>query len=510
MRLAHTTSGCVPSEEGQRSYSRLRPVRKPFGARVEMDSNVAPTLLSLPQEVLARVCAHLDVDEDLIRVESVSKAFRDPSVVRHAARLRAGAAGCRIPALLPAREQSWTVYLCWRAQLARYLTVAQPDSRIAVSCTHSLLVDAGGDVLSFGSGLYGCLGHGDFELSLVPRRVEALRGMRACAVAAGRYSSLVLTDQGRVYSFGEGRGGKLGHGDTLDRALPRLIDVLRHVHVVSITSGDEHSIATDDTGAVWVWGRARSGCLGTGTKRCEMLPRRLKELDHVRICSAAAGNGRSCFIGIDGSLYLAGQGFNDSFVAAVNFFPTRVGEKLEHVRVRSVAVGAWHMVLLADDGSAYTWRDAEGMSPSATGGPTRLESMAGKEAVAVAAGDDHSLVITSEGSAYAFGLNDCGQLGVPEAIHSTQHIVDIRAFGPESHQHRAVAAAAGGGNTLVYTESGCLFAFGSGDDGRTGLGHTGETYEPSRVHADLRPAQPHGAARPLSLGRGRAGQPCYT
>ena len=84
---------------------------------------------------------------------------------------------------------------------------------IAAGAFHSLVLTAGRAVFSFGPGGDGRLGHGDEEDVTTPKRIEALRSVRAVAVAAGNQHSLVLSAAGEVYSFGNGYGGRLGHGD---------------------------------------------------------------------------------------------------------------------------------------------------------------------------------------------------------------------------------------------------------------------------------------------------------
>lgn len=48
--------------------------------------------------------------------------------------------------------------------------------QVAVSSTHTLVVSCDGDVFSWGEGRKGELGHGDLRARTVPERVEALKG----------------------------------------------------------------------------------------------------------------------------------------------------------------------------------------------------------------------------------------------------------------------------------------------------------------------------------------------
>jgi hypothetical protein len=53
-----------------------------------------------------------------------------------------------------------------------------------------------------------------------PRRIHSLAHRQVINVSAGRFHSLAVTKCGRVYSWGHGRGGRLGHGDEEVRMIP--------------------------------------------------------------------------------------------------------------------------------------------------------------------------------------------------------------------------------------------------------------------------------------------------
>ena len=81
------------------------------------------------------------------------------------------------------------------------------------------------------------LGHGDEEDQTLPKLIEAMRGKRVVQVSAGDDHSLVLTESGEVYSFGDGSFGKLGHGDQEDQTLPKLIEAMRGNRVMQVSAG---------------------------------------------------------------------------------------------------------------------------------------------------------------------------------------------------------------------------------------------------------------------------------
>ena len=106
--------------------------------------------------------------------------------------------------------------------------------RVAVGDSHVLALTHTGAVLTFGCGGSGVLGHGDEAWQFVPKVIEALRNVRVMAIAAGYKHSMVLTDEGEVLSFGYGGYGQLGHGDQADQLVPKVISGLQ-VNIAGIS-----------------------------------------------------------------------------------------------------------------------------------------------------------------------------------------------------------------------------------------------------------------------------------
>src|SRR5215472_13269750 len=89
--------------------------------------------------------------------------------------------------------------------------------------------------------------------------------------------------------------------------------------------------------------------------------------------------------------------------------------------------------------------------------------------VQVAAGTFHSLAVTSDGSAWAWGSNLFGELGTGTTTNSS---VPVRVKGLTG----AVAVAAGGDEySLALRSDGTVWAWGNNEDGQLGIGTTGNT-----------------------------------
>jgi len=118
------------------------------------------------------------------------------------------------------------------------------------------------------------LGHGDSVIELVPRFVEALVGVNVVGTAAGGDHTVVWTDEGKAYSFGYGMFGRLGHGGEENERVPRLIaGVLMGKRVIGVSSGGIHTVVMTAEGKAYSFGYGVHGRLGHGGEENEYVPR---------------------------------------------------------------------------------------------------------------------------------------------------------------------------------------------------------------------------------------------
>jgi alpha-tubulin suppressor-like RCC1 family protein len=174
---------------------------------------------------------------------------------------------------------------------------------------HSLVLTEAGVLLSFGYGGEGRLGHGDEEDQLTPMGIEALRGERVVAVGAGKDHSLVLTEAGAVLSFGDGRHGRLGHSDDESQRTPKVIEALRGERVVAVAAGGLHSLVLTEAGAVLSFGGGHWGRLGHGDEECQRTPKVIEALRGERVVEVLAGFAHSLCVLQDDRVF--GWGYGD-------------------------------------------------------------------------------------------------------------------------------------------------------------------------------------------------------
>ncbi|NWU26870.1 RPGR regulator, partial [Dyaphorophyia castanea] len=93
------------------------------------------------------------------------------------------------------------------------LGIMEKVNKVACGGEHTVVLTET-DVYTFGLGQYGQLGHGTFVFeSSVPKSVKCLKRHKICNIACGENHTAVIADNGLMFTFGDGRHGKLGFGE---------------------------------------------------------------------------------------------------------------------------------------------------------------------------------------------------------------------------------------------------------------------------------------------------------
>uniref|UniRef100_A0A2A4J9K9 Uncharacterized protein n=1 Tax=Heliothis virescens TaxID=7102 RepID=A0A2A4J9K9_HELVI len=81
-------------------------------------------------------------------------------------------------------------------------------------------------------------------------------------IQCGYEHFVLLTDEGRVYTWGNGRRLQLGHGDISSQEEPTEVEALAGIKIIKISAGGWHSLALSTFGDVYAWGWNDTGQLG--------------------------------------------------------------------------------------------------------------------------------------------------------------------------------------------------------------------------------------------------------
>ncbi|KAF3847807.1 hypothetical protein F7725_020835 [Dissostichus mawsoni] len=146
-------------------------------------------------------------------------------------------------------------------------------TQVTAGATHSLFLTLPGLVYCCGANKSGQLGlnrvdeKGRFTICMVP----ALRPLGVSFISCGEAHSAVLTKDGKVFTFGEGSYGQLGHNSSDNELKPRLVDGLDGP-ASHISCGRRHTLVLSSSGQLWAFGDGAKGQIGTGRTENSLTP----------------------------------------------------------------------------------------------------------------------------------------------------------------------------------------------------------------------------------------------
>lgn len=144
---------------------------------------------------------------------------------------------------------------------------------LSVSCghCHTLAVTNNG-VYAWGSSQFGQLGLGKILQCSTPELISSLAQEVIIDAVAGQYHSVALTSDGRVFTWGWGVHGQLGHGNTDKKMTPTLVTSLLGIVIRFITAGHAHTLALSTEGIIYAFGCNIFGQLGVGNNIKSSVP----------------------------------------------------------------------------------------------------------------------------------------------------------------------------------------------------------------------------------------------
>ncbi|NXI52727.1 IBTK kinase, partial [Chloroceryle aenea] len=176
---------------------------------------------------------------------------------------------------------------------------------------HSVFLSHKGQVYTCGHGQGGRLGHGDEQTCLVPRLVEGLAGHQCSQIAAAKDHTVVLTEDGYVYTFGLNTFHQLGIlPPPPNCSVPRQVQAknLKGRMVIGVAAGRFHTVLWTKE-AVYTMG-LNGGQLGylldPNGEKCVTAPRQVSALHHkdISVSLVSASDGATVCVTERGDIYL--------------------------------------------------------------------------------------------------------------------------------------------------------------------------------------------------------------
>lgn len=348
-------------------------------------------------------------------------------------------------------------------------------------------------------------------------------------VGAGERHSCVLMSSGRIFCWGEGGSGQLGHGASASSTSP--VQVSGVTNGSELTVGGNHTCFFDGVASLWCFGRNDHGQLGNMSFSDSNVPVRVRTVSDTPADQVAAGYSHSCYVGSrsggGGAVACWGAGSFSQNGHTSDLSAPRLVAGVS-TDVTEVAAGGSHTCARTRTGEVQCWgHNADGQlgggsAGPATAAPTSVSGLS--DAVALGMGATSSYAVRSGGGASGWGRNRQWQLGtsmtgnvfpapVPVAISGATEIVggsvhgcaiaaggamcwgvNNGTVGDGTIQDRQLPTAVSGGSRFVSVAAGdvhscaldpdgVVWCWGRNGSGQLGDGTTADRRTPVRVVA---------------------------
>ncbi|XP_010503375.1 PREDICTED: uncharacterized protein LOC104780573 isoform X2 [Camelina sativa] len=271
---------------------------------------------------------------------------------------------------------------------------------------HTCAVTASGDLYAWGDGAHnaGLLGLGSEASHWKPVRILGqMEGINVKTISCGPWHTAFVTSEGKLFTFGDGTFGALGHGDRISTNIPREVDALSGCRTIKTACGVWHSAAVvsvfgeaTSSGKLFTWGDGDDGRLGHGDIESRLIPSCVTELDTTSFQQVACGQSITIALSVSGQVYAMGiaDPSQDNAVRAPSCIEGGLGKSF----VQEVACGFHHIAVLNAKAEVYTWGkgsngqlghgDTEHRST-----PTLVKALKGKQVRKVVCGSNYTATI---------------------------------------------------------------------------------------------------------------------
>jgi alpha-tubulin suppressor-like RCC1 family protein len=364
-----------------------------------------------------------------------------------------------------------------------------------------------GDGYSWGYNPYGQLGDGTNTNRDVPVQVlgpggsDNLAGV--VAVGGGFYFTVALKSDGTVWTWGRNEYGQLGDGTNTTRTVP--VQVLGPggvgylTGIVAISGGYEHTIARKSDGTVWSWGANSAGQLGDGTGTNRNVPVQVLGPGSVgyltRVVAVSGCGSHTVALKTDGTVWTWGWGPYGQLGTANNsnqYVPVQVlGPGGDGYLTDVVAVGGGYNNTfgLKTDGTVWAWGGNDfgqlgDGSNTNRNVPVQVQGPGGvgflSDVTAVSQGMYHTVALKSDGTLWAWGYNGVGQNG-DGTFMERDAPVQVLGPGGVGYLTDIVGISGGNGSTTALKSDGTVWAWGYGGNGQLGQGSMTNANDPVQV-----------------------------
>ena len=336
---------------------------------------------------------------------------------------------------------------------------------VSAGANHTLAVKEDGTLWAWGSNTYGQLGDGTTVDKNRPVQIGTATNWEA--VAAGQFHSVAINAAGQLYAWGYNNYGQLGDGTTTTTPTlaPQLI--VSTVYWTAASAGYSHTVAMDSSGILYAWGGNSYGQLGDGSNTNSSTPSIVTGSHTWK--SFSAGNYHTAAIKSDDTLWTWGSNtYGQLGLGALDTTDKNTPTAVPGTGVWTVvSAGSQHTLGVKNDGTLWGWGGngfgqlGQGNSLDNYKSPTRIGTAT--DWTSASAGDNFTAVMKNNGTLWACGRANSGQLGSGNAPSYVANLV------PSGTDYDWAAVSAGGNHVAaIKTTDNSLWMWGSNQYGQIG------------------------------------------
>lgn len=258
---------------------------------------------------------------------------------------------------------------------------------------------------------------------------------------------------------------------------------------LDVEFGQNYGLALKSDGTVWSWTMSGAGEISSGASQVNGLS---------RITTISAGFGNSLALDSNGKVWSWGDNFFGQFGVGVvgggdqdqgittippssstttTFTIHQPVQVTGLSNVIAISSGLQHCLALESNGTVWAWGDNEcgqlgDGTTTARYVPIQVKSLSG--IIAIAAGHYHSLALKSDGTVWAWGNDEAGELGNGTNINS---YVPVEVKGLKGIK----AIAAGEAHSMALKSDGTVWTWGNNENGQEGNGTQNNEDNPGTV-----------------------------